>query len=324
MNLQENISFLAKSNARYGRPMREDEVNPTIPYFEVYKNSLNRYDVRSYAYEGHDNAPRMEFWCDYLQRNIFPNIDPNVDISGFYNIELHDSYTYLDRPRDIYKNVLTFSRFKNDNGPILIPDPYMMSSYGESLEAAAAADGRLEWKNKQSKVCFFGTTTGNRDPIKNTRIDLCLWGLQNKDICDFAITNIAQMSEEDVRFKLPNFNSIYRPVVSLEEQLSYKYHLVPDGNTCKFDVWNNVTSNVVMRYESKEMLWYYPLLQEDIHYVSVNKQNLRHKVQMLEANPQIAQIMIYNARKTAQGLFRPIIPQMYTISLLEAMAENRA
>ncbi len=319
MNLQESVVYLAQSNARSARRLREEEVNKNIPYFEIYKNEFNRYSTRAFAYEDHDNAPRMDIWCNYLRDFIFPNIDPNINISGFYNIELHDSYTYLKNDKD-YTNVLTFSKFKNDTGPILIPDPYMIYNYGASLSYASHLDKEKDLSKKKGKACFYGTTTGNRDPILNKRINLCLWGLDNRDICDFAITNIAQMNEVDVVGAIPRFGEIYRKSrISIDEQLQYKYHVIPDGNTCRFDVWNYTTNNVVMKYDSKEMLWYYPLLQEDTHYVGVNKTNLRNKIQILENSPEIGQVISYNANKLAQGLFRPIIHQMYTINLFENM-----
>lgn len=320
MNLQESVVYLAQANAQSARRLREEEVNKSIPYFEIYKNDFNRYSTRAFSYKDHDNAPRMDMWCNYLREFIFPNIDPNVNISGFYNIELHDSYTYLDSDKNKYKNVLTFSKFKDDTGPVLIPDPYMIGNYGATLSYTYYIDKEKDISKKLGKACFYGTTTGDRNPKINKRINLCLWGLDNRDICDFAITNIAQMNETDVREAVPRFDEIYQKgQVSIDEQLKYKYHVIPDGNTCRFDVWNYTTNNVVMKYDSKEMLWYYPLLQEDTHYVSVNTSNLRNKIQILENSPQIGQIITYNANKLSQALFRPIIHQMYTINLFENM-----
>lgn len=318
MNIQENIIYLAQSNARKCRPLRLEDVDTTIPYFSIEKNQFGKYEVLGFNYEHHDNAPRMNLWESYLRSMIFPNIDPTVDISGYYNIELHDSYTYLNNGKD-YKNVLTFAKFKDDFDPVLIPDPYMICNYGNAL---SSIQDDLDWMKKANKVCFYGTTTGVRDPTKNERIDLCLWARDKRDYCDFYITKIAQMSESDC-LKVDGFQNVYRPPVSIVDQLKYKYHLAMDGNTCRFDVWYYKTNNIVMKYQSKEMLWYYPLLQEDVHFVEVHKHDLKNKMDFYNNNPQNAYCMIYNAKKMANVLFRPIIHQMYTIHLFESIAENK-
>lgn len=319
MNTHENIIHLAQNNSRKCYPKRLDEINITIPYFQITKIQLGKYDVQGFAYETHDNADRMNLWEQYLKKMILPNIDYNIDISGYYNIQLHDSYTYLEDNKK-YDNVLCFSKFKEDNGPILIPDPYMICNWGNMLNNI---NDNMEWTKKKNKIVFNGTTTGNKDPIKNQRIDTCLWGLNNKNFCDFHITKVAQMKFEDIQSKIPEFDKIYRQPMGIQEQINYKYHLSLDGNTCRFDIWNYKTNTINMKYDSKEMLWWYPLLNEEIHYVSVNKENINNKFEFYNSNPQLAQIMIYNAKKLSNNIFRPIINQLYTVKLFESIALNK-
>lgn len=78
-----------------------------------------------------------------------------------------------------------------------------------------------------------------------------------------------------------------------------------------------------MKYDSKEMLWYYPLLQNDVHFIDVNKDDMKNKMDFYANNPQLAHVMIFNAKKTASMLFRPIVHQMYTINLFETIAQNK-
>ena len=309
---------MAQANSKGCAPRREEEVDKTIPYFSIKKNNLGKYDIDTFNYEWHDNAPRMDLWKTYLQNAVIPNIDPSLNISGYYNIELHDSYTYLDNDKN-YKNVLTFAKFKNDPSSILIPDPYMICNWGNMLNSI---NDEQDWDTKLNKVCFYGTTTGNRDPFKNERINLCLWAKDKRSYCDFYITNVAQMSVDDCR-KVKGFDDIYHPRVSISDQAKYKYHLMVDGNTCRFDVWYFKMNNVVMKYPSNEMLWYYPLLQDDNHYVEVNKDNIISKMNYFNTNPLHAQHIISNAKRITSKLFRPIIHQMYTTNLFENMALNR-
>lgn len=318
MNYQEDIVYLAQMNSRTCRPKRLEEIDTTIPYFSISKNSMGRYDMKSFAYENHDNAGRMPFIEGYLKQAIFPNISPDIDISGHYNIQLHDSYCYLNDGKD-YKDVLVFSKFKNDRGPVLIPDPYMIGNYGNMLQSI---NDTVPWDKKMNKIIFCGTTTGNRNPILNERINLCKWAIDKRDYCDFYITKVAQMDPFYVQNTVTDFNKIYHNAISIPDQMKYKFHLAIDGNTCKFDVWYYKTSNVVMKYQSKEMLWYYPLLQADTHFTEVNKDNMQSKYQFFLNNPDHAILMMYNAQKLCSSLFRPLIHQIYTINLFENMALN--
>ena len=93
-----------------------------------------------------------------------------------------------------------------------------------------------------------------------------------------------------------------------------------DGNTCRFDVWSFKTNTVVMKYPSKEMLWYYPFLQEDFHYSEVEKSNMENKMKFYETNPHIAEFMMQNAKEMSALLFRSICHQAYTIHLFESLA----
>jgi len=320
MNINENILHLAQQNSRKCYPKTLEEINTSIPYFKLSKSQLGKYDMQCFAYEKHDNAERMNLWEQYLKNMILPNIDYNVDLSGYYNIQLHDSYTYLDDNKD-YESVLCFSKFKNDQGPILIPDPYMIHNWGSLLNSF---NDDQEWTKKKKKIIFAGTTTGNRDPLKNLRINTCMWSLNNNDFCDFHITKVAQMNISDVKTKISDFDKIFRHTqISIPEQMQYKYQLNIDGNTSKFNVEQFKMNSVVMKYDSNDMLWYYPLLNEDVHYVGVNKDNIKNKFEFFNNNPQLAQIMIYNAKKLTNNLFRPIVHQMYTVKLFESIGLNK-
>ncbi len=322
MNINETIIELAQQNAKNFRPLRREDVNPHIPYFNISTTSScgsKKYEVATFNFEAHENAPRMVFWRDYLKTKILPNIDPSIDISGYYNIELHDSYTYLNNEKD-YKGVFCFSKFKNDASPILIPDPYQIGDFGGML---STIKDPYQWDNKKSKITFCGTTTGHRDPLLNERINMCLWAKDKRQWTDFYITKIAQMNPQDVLTNVPAFKSVYRDPISIDEQLNYKYHLMMDGNTCRFDVWYLATNNLVFKCKSKEMLWYYPMLQNETHFVDVTKETMQSRFNYFENNPAHAQCIMFNARNFVNNFFRPISHQLYTINLFESLANNK-
>jgi hypothetical protein len=315
MDLNDSITHLAQCNSKYLYPRRLEEVNRMVPYFSIYKKDNNKYDIECFNYHFHDNAPRMELFKTYMKTAILPNI--TNAIAGYYNIELHDSYTYLNKPFQ-YNNILTFSKFKLDKGPILIPDPYMMVNWGNQL---SSINDPLQWDEKIDKVCFYGTTTGIKTPILNQRINLCIEGI-NSDIYDFKITKVAQMSVDEIVKYTGNdvWKSIYSSVpIPPQEQMKYKFHLVVDGNTSRFDVWNYKTNSLTFKYKSNEMLWYYPLLQDTVQYVDVDSNNMKNKYLYYLNNKNDAQRIIANSKAFADTIFKPSIHTQYTTALFQSI-----
>lgn len=320
MNHIETVVSLAQYNARTGHPMRQEELPKGIPFFQLYKDDIGKLSVKGYAYEGHDNAPRMQLWEQYLQTAILPNIRNKDGVCGFYPIELHDSYTYLQNDKN-YKNVMTFAKWKDDASPVLIPDPYMICNWGDGL----AVQDPIQFNHKQDTVCFYGTTTGSRNPTNNRRIDWCRWAT-NKDPFHFQITNVAQMTVPDIIQSIgqEQWANIFRPTkVSREEQMKHRYHMVLDGNTCRFDVWNYKTNCLAFKEESRDMLWYYPMFRNREHFVEVNKDTIDTQRQYYSQNIGDASRIIRNAQLFSTEVFKPLCHMMYTTTLLETMAENK-
>ena len=305
-------------NGRRCGPKRLEEINMQIPYIYVSKGLENgKWDVKGFNYETHDNAPRMPLYIHYLKHGIFPNVSGNIE--GYYNIELHDSYTYLDKPYK-YKDVLTFSKFKDDVDPILIPDPYMIMNWGGST-----VFDKNGWREKDDKVCFYGTTTGDRNPFNNRRINMCLWSLKRPDIFDFKITKVAQIREVDIikHVGMDKWRQIFkRTPVTIEEQLTHKFHFLPDGNTCKFDVWYFKTNTLNFKDKSREMLWYYPMLCDKEHFVETDEHSIESTRMYYLNNWGDAERIIKNANNLAGDLFKPTNHMYYTTLLFETMAAN--
>lgn len=317
MNVSDNIYHFAQCNGRRCFPKTyEDDLNHELPYMRVFKDYRGNWDIAGFNYESHDNAPRMSFYCQYFKNYIFPNV--TGDIEGYYNIELHDSYTYLGNQKS-YENVLTFSKHKQDIGPVLIPDPYMVGNWGD----VKVVDTK-KWKDKDDIVCFYGTSTGCRDPCLNRRISMCIWA-RNRPGFDFAITKVAQMLPKDIIniTGLDGWKDIYRPAnVTFEEQLNHKFIYLPDGNTCKFDVWNYFTNTLSFKDTSDDMMWYYPMLMDKQHYVEVDEFVMENKRMYYLNNPQEAKHITSTAKKLAKDLFTPNNHILYTTGLFETIASN--
>lgn len=316
MNIVNNIEWLAQCNAGTCRPKRLEELDTSLPYFYVSKDDTSgRYQVQGFNFEKHDNAPRMLYVCQFLQNIIFPHVQG--ELSGYYNIQLHDTYSYLNDGKD-YTDVLCFGKRKEDKGPVQLPDCYFMGDWGGKYHQV---QDNLHWSDKISKIVFAGTTTGSRDPKMNTRINTCLWAM-DKDECDFYITNIAQMDAGKIFNEVPDFKYVFRPPISLVEQMKYRYQLVIDGNTCRWNPDTYFTNSLALHMPSPDMLWYHPLLCDAVHYVGVDTIDMLKKMTYFEANPQEAQLIVSNANKLAKQLFNRNACNLYTVALFENIATN--
>jgi hypothetical protein len=328
MNFNESIHWLAKVHSTKCYPkVCEDDIDKSLPYFQLIKERIDKYTFKAFNYETHDNAPRMTYVADYLLKHVLPNVEG--DLSGYYNIQLHDNYSYLHDSK-CYNGVLCFGGMKQDcknRWVVQLPDCYFMGNWGGKYDIMIDC---IEWKNKKSKIIFAGTTTGSRDPLKNERINTCLWSLKDerRNICDFHITNIAQINPREILTKVPDFKYIYTPPISLKEQMQYKYHLSIDGNTCRWNPDVYFMNSLNFQLTSKDMLWYYPLLRNNEHYIEVSTTEnsdieLIKKYKYYENNPQDAQRIIRNANELAKKLFNSNVCQQYTIALFENIADNK-
>ena len=323
MNATDAIISLAQDNGKIFSPLTEDEIEDIeVPYFEVVKDSNGPagYNIRMYNFEKHDNAPRMPYYCEYLLKNIFPNVNSKCDLTGYYPIELHDSYSYLNNDK-CYDNVLTFSKRKQDKFPVLIPDPFQIANYGGRL----GISDPVKWESKEDKVGFFGVTTGNKDPRKNQRLNICKWSIDNRDISEFYITRIAQIEPNNVIKHYPNFNKMSCNPVQQETQYKYKFLLSADGNTASYDrlCWIMKSNSLLFKYESDDILWYYPLILENTHFASVTTDTLRSKYEFYKNNPNISQLMTTNSNQFVKTFITPVNTMLYTTYLFENFADNK-
>jgi Glycosyl transferase family 90 len=323
MENNDAIIQLAQNNAKAFVPLEEEDVQSLgLPYFQVFKdiNGNCGYNIRMYNYEDEPNAPRMPYYCDYLLNHIFPNVRSEYDISGFYPIQLHDSYSYLNDDK-CYDSVLTFAKRKQDKYPILIPDPFQIGNYGGRLNLKDT----LSWTDKMDKIGFYGVTTGNKDPLKNKRLQLCDWSYKNRGISDFYITRIAQIDPSAVVKAYPNFKDIIHNPVSQEEQYKYKCLLSVDGNTSSYDrlLWIMNSRSLAFKYSSDDILWYYELLMDNTHFVSVNTDNIEKKFKFHLNNPGLSQLITANANMFVKNFISPMNTMLYTTYLFENMSENK-
>jgi hypothetical protein len=181
---------------------------------------------------------------------------------------------------------------------------------------------KYAWEDKWNKIVFAGSTTGNRNAKLNERIETCLWAIDKPD-CDFYITNIVQMDAKAALEAVPNLRNVLRPPMSFDDQMKYKYMLLIDGNTNKWTCDSFFTNSLSFMMPSKDMLWYYPLMQDGTHYVGVRKDDMLDKFKYYNYNSAEAKHIVLNGNILAKHLFNQKMCRKYLVSLFEAIAANK-
>ena len=353
------IRYLANAEARNFRPLSESSYTDTdtdidaiqeqeeqeqqeqeqeqqqeqqlVPCLRIRKSTENSktYIADMLNYKGHDNEGRAPFVCSFLERDVLPHVDPEINVSGLYPMELHDSYTYLnpllEHNASKYRSVLTFSKDMSHRHTILFPDPYQIAGYGGML----GVSDTIDFDRKQDVMLFAGTTTGSRNPSENVRIKACLWALTRRPRYQFYISNIAQMSLSDMAEVIPrdSLSAILLPrPVTLEEHHKQKYILNIQGNTC---CWSRVpmimnSQSLMINLKHRDGTWYYPLLQDGVHCVNVSGlDNLEDAYNKCASNPTWCKYMINNANAFVKRYCSKTHAAFYTKCLFEAMATNQ-
>lgn len=325
MNYLDSVHHLARTNALKCAPSRNEDMNHTMPFFQIRKNDVGKLDIEGYNYSRHDNKNRMIFWEQYMRNAILPNIKNKDEICGFYQMELHDSINYLIaekyHPENTkYDNVFTFCKKKDNRTSPLLPDIYFMINWNNKTYSDT-----ISYEQKDDKVLFYGTTTGSMTPKNNLRLQLCQWAI-GKQNYDFKITNIAQMKEKDIVefYGVDKWSQMFnRTRVSPEQQMKSKFLLNIDGNCSRWDIWDLKTKCLSFKYFSDEMLFYYPLLRNKEHFVEVSKENMENMRLYYKNNHEEAIRISQNANAFAEEFFTPYTHITYTIKLFESIAENK-
>ena len=321
MNCHDNILNIAQIAGKRLKPSRDIETvqHDDIPYFQIICGTGNHVSVKGYEYEKHDNAPRMKFFENILPSVLCKFNTQNYFMNGLYfNVELHDTYSYLDKfsyISDIYDNCLVWSKRMNDDKVILLPDLYHLSNFNGKLKCH---DTR-QWDDKIDKIGFWGTTTGNTDPQKNQRIQTCLWGIPHREKVDFYITKIAQMTAKDIYLNIPYFQKIYSTYKSDEDMLKYKFLLDIPGNTCSWDrvpfIMNS--RSLLFKAPCQDVCFYYPFMKSGTHFIDVDTDHMLSTMTYYMNNPKEAILITENANYFVNSYLEQNSAYLYMSTLFQ-------
>jgi len=337
MDTARAVEHVARAEARRVRALTDehelDELDARLgrrlPAFRVRR----RHNGREFVAEAlsrdptHENASRLPFVVDFLNRRVLTLVDPIADVTGCYRLELHDSYTYLPG-RAHYADAFSFGRTHDalERRVALLPDPYHMAGFGGAVEAAALDP--VPWAKKATKLFFAGTTTGDRRPAVNARLRACLWSLDHRDISHMTISKIAQMRLKDIVAAHPRFLEATGAHVPLEDHFAFRYQVNIAGNTA---AWSRLPTMLASRSlvvharqrASDDAMWYYPLLREGTHYVgadSADGTDLLRAHAFCRTYDGKCRAMVDAANVVARDLFHPGAAAAYIAALLEECA----
>ena len=222
--------------------------------------------------------------------------------------------------------VLTFGA-NIDNKAVLIPDMYQMNNYGKDIFLSDKDD--MKFTDKINKVVFYGTSTGSLNSSLNTRLNTCIWSIKDewaKKMTDIKITKLAQISLTGINIYAKqqkiDIKNIFADHVSIEDQIKNKYILSIDGNTWAWNrpVWIMNSNSLLFKYEYDKIGWYYPLLKENEHYVSVSINTMENKYNFFENNTNQALNIIEQSKTFVKNYCSEEACIFYLRSLLEEIS----
>ena len=222
-----------------------------------------------------------------------------------------------DAHDNLKEGIMVFSKNKESNC-ILIPDLYSMNNYGGKISKR----DNVPFLRKRNEGLFIGSTTGNGNPEKNSRLRLCDFSLNNKKIKAY-INNICQISEDKIAKTYPKYKNFLHKNLSIEEQVQYKYLINVDGNTCAWDrlVWILNTNSICLKQKSNNKCWYYDLLENNKHYIEFNEPDELINI-INNLNEQKCNDIIKNANAFVNEYLREKAHMLYMGNLLYNISLN--
>jgi len=314
-HIKDKIYDLAKKNAKFAKIYSEDnfkndELDNLNLYIKFDKNNL---------YTSNQEYKQKDIYINMLNEQICPLL--NLSQPMILKINFHDYHET--------EGVLTFGSNINSKS-VLIPDLYQIKNYSQSLHFSD--NDNVNFLDKKSKIVFGGSSTGNEFELdKNVRLNTCIWSIKDRWAqinTVFKITSLVQISIQKMsEYLISNkckLSQIYSENISIKEQLKYRYILSIDGNTWSWDrpVWVMNSNSLLFKYESNNVGWYYPILEENKHYVNVNKHNLENKFNFFENNNNQAQEIIRNSNKFVEDYCKSKAWILYFKTLLEEINSN--
>ena len=288
MNIIDLCINKEKSNFKNikGFNLFESELNTNEVHFKV-KNKEFR------VLRKHDNIcePRLDFFNWLLKSS---GIDyQKIDCEFIINLDDDPLNT------DFYAPRISFTK-RDNSADILIPDPHFVKTI-KIIEGVKKIDIPVDQKTPYAT--FAGSDTGIMCVEKNQRVQFCHQNQDDKNNL-FKITNFCQIDKK--QFEDFDISPIKSDIISLEEQLKYKYILNINGNSTAWDrlLWV-MSSNSICLFLKPEVMqysWYYHIfdLLGGLTYVGMG--DWQETINFLEKNPKLSDFLNQNQKRLASQI----------------------
>jgi hypothetical protein len=193
-------------------------------------------------------------------------------VSSLFAIELEDGHCPTSSVPifSFQRPFLGFEEFGSNN--VLLPDPdFIQHDFYERIEY----DDGLPFALKRMSAIFVGSTTGRLidhqvlDQLESPRLRSAVF-FQHHPRVDFRLPNIVMCQTPAVAERLKQMGFGVGQC-SWQEQLAHRFLISMDGNgaTCSRVVLALKSNSVLLKYDSVNQLFYFPLLQPWCHYVPI-------------------------------------------------------
>jgi len=173
---------------------------------------------------------------------------------------------YFTESLDMQAPILSWAKIQSAPYVVLIPDGIQLTT-PDFIKKKFPQVNQTSWDDKKNILFWRGTFT------KEIRKKLCSISLENPTLINAGFGSKSVMNDALLSFKtsFKDFLDFYKGFSSIEEQCSYKYLPVIDGCMCTYPgyQWRLLSNSVVFKQKSKEIQWFYLLLEPNIHYVPV-------------------------------------------------------
>ncbi len=214
-------------------------------------------------------------------------------------VSFHDHLDGVDLGIPIF----VFAKDPSQASHILMPDFEALKGYRHIHQKVREGNARYPWEKKESKCMWRGGMTGGDFTPENfldfPRSQVITTSLASPDWFDARFTDSAQCENpEQIQKKFPAY---FDPFLSIPDQLKQKYQLVVDGNSCAYSkiYWGLFSNSLVIKQDSPNIQWYYPILKPYEHYLPVSN-NLLNILQWAKEHDEEARVIAEKSQQFAE------------------------
>jgi hypothetical protein len=175
----------------------------------------------------------------------------------------------------------------------------------------------ISLSQKENRMCFFGSWTGNvGDKVSdNPRLLLAAQATKSDNIV-CRLSRPPMFPEDSFLASIKRANELYPELnneiilntgetVDISEQLKYKYQLCVDGHTSAWSrlPWQMYSNSIPIKVRNRKtswVEWFYPLLDFSKHCIEADVEDLQEVYESLENNKQLQEDIVYSGKQFVQ------------------------